>query len=61
MAFIYGLIYLVTVSTTDIFRNVYGFNTGLAGTHFAAQGLGFFLWSQIQARLLGVPLPSFVS
>lgn len=42
------------VSTTPIFTQIYNESVGIAGTNFVAMGLGFFLWSQIQARLLDV-------
>ncbi|KAL8278774.1 hypothetical protein RQP46_008843 [Phenoliferia psychrophenolica] len=52
MAIIYGIIYITTVSTTDIFINIYHESVGIAGTNFVAQGLGFMIWAQIQGRLM---------
>jgi len=52
MAFIYGLIYIQTTTTTDVFEQIYGESVGVAGTNFVAQGLGFFVCSQINGRLL---------
>jgi hypothetical protein len=37
-----------------VFTKIYGQSVGIAGTNFIAQGLGFFLWAQIQGRLLDV-------
>ncbi|KAK4701371.1 hypothetical protein P7C70_g4862, partial [Phenoliferia sp. Uapishka_3] len=52
MAIIYGIIYITTVSTTDIFINIYHESVGVAGTNFVAQGLGFIIWAQVQGRLM---------
>mgnify|MGYP001563815374 FL=1 len=52
MMVIYGIIYITTVVTTDIFVEIYHQSIGIAGTNFIAQGLGFFVWAQIQGRLM---------
>ncbi|BGP14908.1 hypothetical protein JCM10213_003735 [Rhodosporidiobolus nylandii] len=54
MSIIYGVIYILIVSTTDVFQQTYGESTGIAGTNFVALMLGFFLASQVVARLLDV-------
>ncbi|KAM0746258.1 MFS general substrate transporter [Meredithblackwellia eburnea MCA 4105] len=51
MSIIYGIIYITTVSTTDIFVIIYKESVGIAGTNFVAQGLGFLVWAQVQGRL----------
>ncbi|CCL98322.1 uncharacterized protein FIBRA_00316 [Fibroporia radiculosa] len=52
LAFIYGVIYLVLTTIPDIFSNVYHENVGIGGLHYIALGLGLFLTSQANARLL---------
>ncbi|KAM0788954.1 hypothetical protein ACM66B_003029 [Microbotryomycetes sp. NB124-2] len=54
VTFVYGLIYLVTTTTTTIFVNVYGQSVGIAGTQFVAQGIGLVLSAQVNGRLLDV-------
>ncbi|SCZ98456.1 BZ3500_MvSof-1268-A1-R1_Chr7-1g09150 [Microbotryum saponariae] len=58
-AFIYGLIYITTVTTTDIFTQVYGESVGIAGLNFISQGLGFLIWAQTQGRVLDVVYRKF--
>ncbi|KAK4057845.1 hypothetical protein OIO90_001064 [Microbotryomycetes sp. JL221] len=52
LAIIYGMIYLITTTTTTIFTDVYGQSVGIAGTHFVAQGLGFLVGAQANGRIL---------
>ncbi|GAA6019164.1 hypothetical protein JCM10207_006571 [Rhodosporidiobolus poonsookiae] len=54
MAIIYGIIYIMIVSTSSIFSDVYGQSVGIASLHFIALCLGFFTASQIGARMLDV-------
>ncbi|KAM0746254.1 MFS polyamine transporter [Meredithblackwellia eburnea MCA 4105] len=51
MATIFGIIYITIVSTTPIFTGIYKESIGVASTNFVAQGLGFFIWAQVQGRL----------
>lgn len=52
MSIIYGVVFLLTVTTTPIYTEVYGESVGIAGLHFIASGLGYLVWGQIQGRLL---------
>ncbi|GAA5937278.1 MFS transporter [Sporobolomyces koalae] len=54
MGLLYGIIYMMLVSTTAIFEVVYHESTGIAGLNFIAMGLGFFVAAQGGARLLDV-------
>ncbi|GAA6004698.1 hypothetical protein JCM11491_002199 [Sporobolomyces phaffii] len=54
MALLYGIIYMMLVSTTEIFETIYHESVGIAGLNFIAMGLGFFLAAQGGARLLDV-------
>ncbi|TFY69980.1 hypothetical protein EVJ58_g103 [Rhodofomes roseus] len=71
MAFIYGVIYLVLTTIPAIFSNVYHEDVGIGGLHYIALGLGLFVTTQINARIIdrvyrkmkarngGVGLPEF--
>ncbi|KAG7441537.1 MFS polyamine transporter [Guyanagaster necrorhizus] len=52
MAFIYGVFYLYLTTMPTIFREVYHQNTGIAGLHYIALGLGVSLASQTNARYM---------
>ncbi|GAA6062213.1 hypothetical protein JCM10212_006448 [Sporobolomyces blumeae] len=54
MSLLYGIIYIMLVSTTNIFEQLYGQSVGIASTNFVSMGLGFFIASQAGARLLDV-------
>ncbi|GAA5893051.1 MFS transporter [Sporobolomyces salmoneus] len=54
MSLLYGIIYMMLVSTTTIFENIYNQSVGIAGLNFIAMGLGFFAAAQGGARLLDV-------
>ncbi|GAA5870597.1 hypothetical protein JCM8547_002057 [Rhodosporidiobolus lusitaniae] len=54
MSLIYGIIYILIVSTTSVFEGTYGQSVGIASLHFIAMMLGFFLASQVGARALDV-------
>ncbi|KAJ5104492.1 hypothetical protein NUU61_001839 [Penicillium alfredii] len=43
MALVYGLLYLFFTTIPTVFRNQYGFSTGLSGLAYLGIGLGFFL------------------
>lgn len=52
MAFIYGVIYLVLTTIPGIFSSVYHENVGIGGLHYIALGLGLFVTTQINARVI---------
>ncbi|PCH33985.1 MFS polyamine transporter [Wolfiporia cocos MD-104 SS10] len=52
LAFIYGVIYLVLTTIPGIFTYVYHENVGIGGLNYIGLGLGLFITSQINARLL---------
>ncbi|GAA5974705.1 hypothetical protein JCM5350_001257 [Sporobolomyces pararoseus] len=54
MSLLYGIIYLMLVSTTEIFETVYNESVGIAGLNFIAMGLGFAAAAQGGARLLDI-------
>ncbi|GAA5900702.1 hypothetical protein JCM6882_000944 [Rhodosporidiobolus microsporus] len=54
MAIIYGIIYILIVSTTSVFQDVYGQSVGIASLHFSGMLLGFFVAAQGGARFLDV-------
>ncbi|GAA5832055.1 hypothetical protein JCM3766R1_003701 [Sporobolomyces carnicolor] len=54
MSLLYGIIYMMLVSTTAIFENIYNEGTSIASLNFIAMGLGFFAAAQGGARLLDV-------
>ncbi|CDO72952.1 hypothetical protein BN946_scf185007.g6 [Trametes cinnabarina] len=52
LAFIYGVIYLVITTIPPVFTDIYHETTGILGLHYIALGLGLFIASQVNARLL---------
>ncbi|KAI0778356.1 MFS polyamine transporter [Trametes elegans] len=52
LAFIYGVIYLVIATIPAIYTNVYHEEPGIMGLHYIAMGLGLFVASQVNARIL---------
>ncbi|KZT75016.1 MFS polyamine transporter [Daedalea quercina L-15889] len=52
MAFIYGVIYLVLTTIPGIFTDVYHEDAGIGGLHYIALGLGLFVTTQINARVI---------
>ncbi|GAA5834276.1 hypothetical protein JCM11251_000590 [Rhodosporidiobolus azoricus] len=54
MAIIYGVAYILIVSTTSVFQEVYGQSAGIASLHFIAMLLGYMLAAQGGARFLDV-------
>ncbi|KAK0451312.1 MFS polyamine transporter [Desarmillaria tabescens] len=52
MAFIYGVFYLYLTTIPTIFREVYHQNTGIAGLHYIALGIGLGISSQTNARYM---------
>ncbi|RDX51047.1 MFS polyamine transporter [Lentinus brumalis] len=54
MAFIYGIIYLVLATIPQIFTNVYHETPGFVGLHYISLGLGLWVCSQINSRLLDI-------
>lgn len=43
MAIIYGYLYLLFTTITQVYENVYGFSTGLAGLSYLGLGVGMVL------------------
>ncbi|GJN89890.1 hypothetical protein Rhopal_002879-T1 [Rhodotorula paludigena] len=54
LSVIYGCIYLLLTTTTEIYQGTYGQSIGIASTHFVALAIGFMLASQVGARYLDV-------
>jgi MFS family permease len=52
MAFIYGTFYLFLTTLPDIFHDIYGQRTGIAGLHYIALGVGLTGASQLNARTM---------
>ncbi|KAI0654246.1 MFS polyamine transporter [Cubamyces menziesii] len=52
LAFIYGVIYLVIATIPPVFADIYHERPGYIGLHYIALGLGLFVASQINARML---------
>ncbi|KAI0324466.1 MFS polyamine transporter [Cubamyces sp. BRFM 1775] len=52
LAFIYGVIYLVIATIPPVFANVYHERPGYIGLHYISLGLGLFIASQANARML---------
>ncbi|KAF9010981.1 MFS polyamine transporter [Hymenopellis radicata] len=52
MAFVYGVFYLYLTTIPTIFRDVYHQNTGIAGLHYIALGIGLTCASQLNARYM---------
>ncbi|KAI8981395.1 MFS polyamine transporter [Trametes punicea] len=52
LAFIYGVIYLVIATIPAVFTNIYHERPGFVGLHYIALGLGLFVTSQTNARVL---------
>ncbi|KAF4548501.1 Efflux pump radE-like protein [Elsinoe fawcettii] len=43
LSVVYGFLYLLFVTITEVFENTYGFSTGIAGLAFLGIGIGMFL------------------
>ncbi|RPD55901.1 MFS polyamine transporter [Lentinus tigrinus ALCF2SS1-6] len=54
LAFIYGIIYLVLTTIPEIYTNVYHETPGFVGLHYISLGLGLWVFSQINSRMLDV-------
>ncbi|GAA6029615.1 hypothetical protein JCM8097_000964 [Rhodosporidiobolus ruineniae] len=54
MALIYGVIYILIVSTDRVYQEVYSQSVGIASLHFIALMLGFIIASQGGARVLDI-------
>ncbi|KAI0652042.1 MFS polyamine transporter [Trametes meyenii] len=52
LAFIYGVIYLVITTVPAVFAKIYHERPGIIGLHYISMGLGLFIASQINARML---------
>ncbi|KZP20080.1 MFS polyamine transporter [Athelia psychrophila] len=52
LAFLYGMVYLVIGSLTDIYLNAYHESIGISGLHYISLGIGFWVASQVNARAL---------
>ncbi|KAI0375173.1 MFS polyamine transporter [Pilatotrama ljubarskyi] len=52
VCFVYGIIYLVIATIPPIFADIYGERPGFIGLHYIALGLGLFVASQGNARML---------
>lgn len=54
LAVIYGCIYLLLTTMSQLYEGTYGQSTGIASLHYIALALGFMIASQGGARLLDV-------
>ncbi|GAA5991440.1 hypothetical protein JCM11641_005284 [Rhodosporidiobolus odoratus] len=54
MSLMYDVVYILITSPSSIYQGIYGQSVGIASLHFIALMLGFFLASQVAARLLEV-------
>ncbi|KZP25450.1 MFS polyamine transporter [Athelia psychrophila] len=52
LAYLYGMIYLVIGSMTNIYLHNYHESVGISGLHYIALGIGFWGASQVNARAL---------
>ncbi|KAI0673328.1 MFS polyamine transporter [Trametes maxima] len=52
LAFIYGVIYLVITTVPAVFAKIYHEQPGIIGLHYISMGLGLFVASQVNARML---------
>lgn len=55
LSVIYGCIYLLLTTTTEIYQGTYGQSIGIASTHFVALAIGFMLASQVRAMRSQLP------
>lgn len=51
MMYLYGLMYLMLSTFSELWRGVYGLSLGISGLHYLAPGIGFALGAQLLAPL----------